>query len=281
MKLILSRKGFDSGYGGYPSAILPDGRMVSLPIPDKDCPQKYSDLLLNSDFSYADLMIDLFGSKIKHEGRGKVELNDTGCHMDPDIDKHVLDRDINWKGILGQCGSAQSHLDNQNIKIEDIFLFFGWFRKVDYSQGQFSYSPADNPGKHVIFGYLEVGEIIELKKQRPESWMNYHPHVNRKHGSKGNDTLYIASDTLTGNEDVKGYGMFRYSDELVLTKPGMSRSRWNMPPFFRETSISYHSQKSWKENYFQSAAKGQEFVIDGTPQINRWVENLILQSTCR
>jgi hypothetical protein len=30
MKVILSRKGFDSGYGGYPSPILPDGWMISL-----------------------------------------------------------------------------------------------------------------------------------------------------------------------------------------------------------------------------------------------------------
>ena len=33
MKLIFSRKGFDSSAGGIPSPILPDGRMISLPIP--------------------------------------------------------------------------------------------------------------------------------------------------------------------------------------------------------------------------------------------------------
>ncbi|RIE11762.1 hypothetical protein SMC3_08215 [Candidatus Cryosericum hinesii] len=33
MRVILSRKGFDSGYGGWASPILPDGRMLSLPIP--------------------------------------------------------------------------------------------------------------------------------------------------------------------------------------------------------------------------------------------------------
>jgi len=35
MKLILSRKGFDSTYGGYPSPILPDGTLLSLPIPNR------------------------------------------------------------------------------------------------------------------------------------------------------------------------------------------------------------------------------------------------------
>ena len=33
MKVIISRKGFDSGYGGMPSPILPDGTMISMPIP--------------------------------------------------------------------------------------------------------------------------------------------------------------------------------------------------------------------------------------------------------
>lgn len=32
-KIILSRKGFDSKYGGIPSPILPDGAMLSFPIP--------------------------------------------------------------------------------------------------------------------------------------------------------------------------------------------------------------------------------------------------------
>lgn len=32
-RLVLSRKGFDSGYGGMPSPILPDGRLQPLPIP--------------------------------------------------------------------------------------------------------------------------------------------------------------------------------------------------------------------------------------------------------
>lgn len=35
MKLILSRKGFDTHNGGGPSPILPDGRMLSLPIPER------------------------------------------------------------------------------------------------------------------------------------------------------------------------------------------------------------------------------------------------------
>jgi hypothetical protein len=35
MKIILSRKGFDSTSGGVPSPIFEDGTMISLPIPYK------------------------------------------------------------------------------------------------------------------------------------------------------------------------------------------------------------------------------------------------------
>lgn len=39
MKIILSRKGFDSSVGGVASPLFPDGTLLSLPIPD---PQGYA-----------------------------------------------------------------------------------------------------------------------------------------------------------------------------------------------------------------------------------------------
>ena len=45
MKVILSRKGFDSANGGIPSPILPDGTLLSLPIPSElDREIKFSDI---------------------------------------------------------------------------------------------------------------------------------------------------------------------------------------------------------------------------------------------
>ncbi|HEX6606573.1 MAG TPA: hypothetical protein VF276_06620, partial [Chloroflexia bacterium] len=38
MKIILSRKGFDSSIGKVPSPIFPSGELRSLPIPDHDQP---------------------------------------------------------------------------------------------------------------------------------------------------------------------------------------------------------------------------------------------------
>ena len=36
MKIILSRKGFDSSNGGCASPIMPDGTLLSMPIPTND-----------------------------------------------------------------------------------------------------------------------------------------------------------------------------------------------------------------------------------------------------
>ena len=46
MKVILSRKGFDSSNGGIVSPIFEDGSMISVPIPSKDKDQ-FSDLQYN------------------------------------------------------------------------------------------------------------------------------------------------------------------------------------------------------------------------------------------
>ena len=73
MRVILSRKGFDSQYGGMPSPILPDGTLLSLPIPSKtDMETKYRDLYYGNS-SYYDIIHTLSpNNKIKEE----YNLND-------------------------------------------------------------------------------------------------------------------------------------------------------------------------------------------------------------
>ena len=75
MKLILSRKGFDSSAGGGPSPILPNGRMVSLPIPDKHSPILYADVMWDEG-SISSLVSDLTHGRIPPSYR---------AHLDPDL----------------------------------------------------------------------------------------------------------------------------------------------------------------------------------------------------
>ena len=65
----------------------------------------------------------------------------------------------------------------------------------------------------------------------------------------------------------------RFCPDIVLTKEGYSRSRWDFPEAMRGIPIS-HNPYGWKSDYFQSAAIGQEFVMDGTPAVMDWIKKI-------
>ncbi len=94
MKIILSRKGFNSSYGGQPSPILPDGTLLTMPIPSKDEVVKYTNLYHNGE-SYYKIIQDL-------KQNSKIKENYV-CHLDPDLRFDVMQRQTDdWKPILGK-----------------------------------------------------------------------------------------------------------------------------------------------------------------------------------
>lgn len=269
MKVILSRKGFDSGAGGYASFIFPNGILQSLPIPDHNASITYSKVL--SRYEQSNLM-DLM---IKHrpyiKDKSRIVLNEnTSCHLDPDIDVAALPRLSGWRGCFGQLGAAQTVLQRYKVGQDDIFLFFGWFQ--DYSQIQDGRS---NSGKHVIFGYLQIDDVIYPQKDTIPPWLMYHPHATGSRLMVENNCIYIARERSSWNKKLPGFGVFHYSKRLQLTKDGMSRSKWALPEAFRGLTISYHSTDSWKEGYFQSAHRGQEFVFQENDMVSEWAIELI------
>lgn len=278
MKIILSRKGFDSATGGFPSPILPDGTLLSLPIPDKEDKIKYSELKYGKT-NYYNVMSQLNIQKLALENN-KINFNEnTTCHFDPDIRTDSSKRLINWRGLLGQIGAAQTHLQNQNVKEGDLFLFFGWFRRTILLNGKCKYDPKDKNGNHIIFGYLEIDEVNLVRNDLDyEEWMLYHPHITNKRNGEKQNTLYIAKERLSFLPNYKGYGVFDYNDSLVLTKEDESRSKWKLPELFKSKKISYHTSNSWKNEYFQSADRGQEFVIEESADVEKWAKELIIKN---
>jgi hypothetical protein len=57
--------------------------------------------------------------------------------------------------------AAQRHLANQQIGPGDLFLFFGWFRRVQQIAGQWTYDSQD-AGSHTVFGWLQVGYVVPV-----------------------------------------------------------------------------------------------------------------------
>lgn len=278
MKIILSRKGFDSDFGGLPNPILPDGTLLSLPIPSDDT-YKYSDFTI-SDKSYYEIINDLGNGFYKNRGKKIPITYQTACHLDPDIRKEVCARTQSWRGIFGQTGSPQSHLTNQGVSAGDLFLFFGTFRETELVENRLQYKKYSK-ARHIIYGYLKIGEILELSQHSPPKWAHYHPHINNP-ATRGkewkNNTLYISADSFFSNSALPGFGTFKYSKNLELTKADMSKSYWNLPLFFKNINISFHSEKSWHGDVFKSVGRGQEFVFDVNDDVEEWLRILFVDT---
>ena len=273
MKVVLSRKGFDSGYGGYPSIILPTGEMITLPIPsDKEDYYTYKDVKTRSGSSLYSIMKSL-NSNIKSGTYKKLDET-INCHLDPDLCEFSVDREEGWRGAFGQISAAQKVLENNDIKEGDLFIFFGWFNDVVKTEDGYKFIRGD--GKHTIFGYLQIDKIIHPNRDGVPAWLKNHPHAKAiSRLKKDSNCIYIAKEKCTFNENIKGYGMFTYNEELDLTKKGLTRTCWDLPSIFKDVNITYHTKDSWKNGYFKSACRGQEFVIEENEKIEKWAINLI------
>ena len=120
---------------------------------------------------------------------------------------------------------------------------------------------------------MQIGEIIDDPKSDVPDWLKEHPHVSDKKNRK-NNAIYLPTDKLSFIPSFNGCGLLNYRKDRVLTKDGMSKGKWDLPEFFKDVAISYHPHP-WKDGFFQSADKGQEFVLDATPEIIDWAKHII------
>ncbi|QMI49795.1 hypothetical protein [Burkholderia sp. MBR-1] len=278
MKIIFSRKGFDSQYGRVPSPILPDGSLQTLPIPsrygrplgDIQCPQG----------PVHNLVDDLTGGAITAR---------TSVHLDPDLSDGSVARRPGWRASLGQVGSAQKHLAKQGVGPGDVFLFFGWFRRAEHVAGRWRYVPGA-PNVHALFGWLQVGQVYKVGRFECPRWLDDHPHVQHAGAIGVDNTIYVADESLAGTRNqVPAAGLFRsWSADLQLTAPGCSRSIWRVPRWLlnnpEQPTLSYHRDPArWRiDNEWaivQTVGKGQEFVIDmgDCNDASQWLESLVLR----
>jgi hypothetical protein len=258
-KIILSRKGYDDQYGCKPSVIMPDGTMLSFPIP-----------VAGEEIGIETKNLKFKGEPLTEIFKGLGHSNTNLIHhIDPDI------YELSGKqpyGSYGQAGAALSHLENQGVRTGDIFLFFGTFCKTIMLDNNLQFEMM-HPF-HAIFGYLKVERKVSMAEIEDEPvlhWLKQHPHyMNRDFGDyKKANAIYIGAD----------YGYFKYSDYLLLTKPGYKKSWWQLPAFFADVKLSYHENviKKFNQDFveFQSVAKGQEFVFERNNKTEEWLNGIL------
>ena len=277
MKVIISRKGFDSENGGFPSPILPNDKLVSFPIPSPKDATCFANVAING-IGIADLVCDLTDGTINAKDR---------CHLDPDLDAGSLPRLNGWRPAFGQIDAAQGHLQKQGVDVGDLFLFFGWFRRVQQGKaGRWEYV-AGAQSMHVLYGWLRVGQVVRLgvgERPSPVEAFAAHPHLHGR--ERASNALYLAADTLAiGDVTVSGAGLFTHlTPRRTLTDLAQNkRSLWRLPRWMHPdhgTRLSYHGNISRWEMLgdccrLSSVAKGQEFVLNAQHNsMWEWIHDL-------
>lgn len=282
MKIILSRKGFDSSTGQCPSPIFPSGQLYSLPIPETQ-PS-------NNAVCYHAIQIGNHraGQVVTDLTRGKITPN-MAAHLDPDLEATCLPRPMGWKPMFGQAGAAEGHLQKSGVGPGDIFLFYGWFRRVEEDAGRYRYVK-NAPNLHVLFGWLQIEQRMAVAERTAiPTWALDHAHCRRLLPTQL-DSLYIGTDRLhlphiTINQP--GGGVFQtWTQQHTLTAANAQlRSHWQLPAWFhpagRKSSLSYHSKpERWTRLsdavQLQTVGRGQEFVLDcdDYPEAIEWLAEL-------
>ena len=269
MKIILSRKGFDSSNGGCPSPILPDGTLLSMPIPSNDA-ESYDDLCYNGE-TYSDIL-----KQLKPNPREPF-LN---CHVDPDIrDNNRKAAIVGWKPAFGQCEAAQGLLSNAKVEKGDIFLFFGWFRQVEKHNGSYRFVSRKNGGfydhadMHIIYGYMQIGDM--LSNGHDLAKYSWHPHSAFVERNVVNNAIYTPTETLSLLPKLRGYGTLDYRKDRVLTMEGKSRGTWNDLPFLRPEHTYGKRKNSAKGEGLYYSGIWQELVVYESEGLIDWAKSVI------
>lgn len=238
MKIIFSRKGFDSTAGGSPSPIV-RGHPISIPIPAKD----------RSETTYADLgLADI----VEHMTKGR-HTGESLCHNDPMFEKGYC--------YFGQTGVAQSHLGNQDVAPGDVFLFFGLFSRLDGSDRH-----------HRIFGYLKIEEVQSLgsspQLHEPLTKLrNRHPHTLGKWNE--NNTLYFGKGE-TAKSAPQQLRLSKPGEKVSLWQipPWLQEAQLSY----------HRDPRRWLAgNTLRVVSRGQEFVTNASERSEaiRWLNNVL------
>lgn len=276
MKVILSRKGFDSANGGIASPIFEDGTMLSFPIPSKDEEKdkiKYDELTCNG-ISLECLLRDL-GYK------GDSEC----CHLDPDLTEDRRKTPIKeWKPAFGQINQAATYLLNQGISKYDLFLFFGNFRHIEQHDGKFRYIHKNSQntdsyyGREIqaIWGYLQVGEILKTPKEQEEYFWHPHSCAKRMFGGK-NNLIFTPTKHLSFAPQMPGCGLFNYDKKRVLSAENRSKATWKYQKAYDIGNISAERHNSAKdESGIYYAGIWQELVLKENTISENWAKSLFI-----
>ena len=241
--------------------------MVSFPIPSDD-ENTYEDFVFDG-MEYSKILKDL-----NYKG-------DACCHADPDLEatrrKIVID---DWVPAFGQIGSSAAYLKNIGVKKGDLFLFFGNFHYVKEEKGKIRYSR--NTGDYykdndlqVIWGYLQVGEILDSAESQKLLW--WHPHADAWRTSDRSNVIFKAAEKLSFDSSKPGAGILTFDEKRVLTRYGCNKATWKYNSVYDREHIHGNRKNSASDPITGIYYSGiwQELGLKESDDCTEWAKEII------
>jgi len=200
------------------------------------------------------------------------------CHLDPDLNYWTHSkRHKQWKAAFGQAGPQEARLQQGKVCVGDIFLFYGWFKQIRIKSGRYEYIK-NSRNLHVIYGYMVVDEVFDLSNPKLEvpAHLDDHPHMVNRYTYGKKNRIYCGTDA----------GIFQYHKDLVLTRDGESRSRWELPSFFVNEAFGGKVERRRLPNGNVAldfiGRNSQELLITSSKPVLEWADKLICSvSKCK
>jgi hypothetical protein len=129
-----------------------------------------------------------------------------------------------------------------------------------------------------------VGEILNVTAETKDAavkkypFLATNPHCTvEKYLTNKTNTVYVARENLTFAPDIKGFGTFKYSPALDLTKPNAETQREWQVSDLGGLLISWNGGRKFDTDGKIEVTKGygQEFVLGESPAAEKWAQNLI------
>lgn len=269
MQVILSRKGFDSANGKIVSPIMPDGTMLSGPIPSRD--SNTYDELCYGEHTFHEIFTQL-GYK------GPVT-----CHIDPDLSLERHKKHIEgWCPVFGQIDAAAGYLlKTVQVKVGALIFFFGNFHWVEYVDNKYRYVKKtgnfykDNDIQ-AICGYMQVGKIVtDPEEQKKYYW---HPHAITVRTENHTNVMFVASEYLSFAPHLPGASWLPFSEHRVLTAPGCNKATWVQNDVYDVNSVIGNRKNSSKvPGTLYYAGIWQELGLRVSDECESWAKSIILE----
>ncbi len=209
-----------------------------------------------------------------------IELEQAEAHFDPDLLPDAKPRLVGWLPMFGQSGPTQGYLRKQGVGTGDLFLFFGRYRMtqgVSTREGSaLRWAGPKLTAFHALWGWLEVGQVIDVDSQPTPPWATEFPHfMHQALRRERMNTVYVATDRLSLEFSLPGGGVFcRYRHDLRLSAPGGPLTTWELPEAFDEVSLSHLRRTQVGARRRDTAGQWQETVTRMTPELEGWLKDL-------